>query len=38
MCNIAYTLRYEQMLAYWAANAAPAEDGYLPDPLDVMDD
>lgn len=38
MANIAYALRYEQTLAYWAANARPAEDGYLQDPLDITDD
>jgi hypothetical protein len=38
MANMAYALRYEQTLAFWAANARADDDGYLADPLDVMDD
>jgi hypothetical protein len=38
MANMAYALKYEQTLHYWASNVRPAEDGYLPDPLDIMDD
>lgn len=38
MANMAYALRYEQSLAYWAANAQPDETGWMPDPTDIMDD
>lgn len=38
MANMAYAVLYEKTLAYWAANAAPDETGWMPDPLDLMDD
>lgn len=38
MANMAYALRYEQSLAYWAINVRPDETGWMPDPTDIMDD